>query len=98
MDTKLTLKLDKDAIERVKKYAAMKKVSVSSIVENHFNALTLGEESDTTNEIKISELAKKIAIDGIIGFVSSLQLQLILITKKKFKIYCVKNTVYEIIF
>ena len=66
MDTKLTLKLDKDAIERVKKYAAMKKISVSSIVENHFNSLTLVEKSDTTQEIKISELAKKIAIDGIV--------------------------------
>lgn len=66
MDTKLTLKLDKDAIERVKKYAAKQKISVSSIVENHFNALTLIEKSDESNEIKISELAKKIAIDGVV--------------------------------
>ena len=66
MDTKLTLKLDKDAIERVKKYAAKHKISVSSIVENHFNALTLIEKSDASTELKISELAKKIAIDGIV--------------------------------
>ena len=66
MDTKLTLKLDKNVIERAKIYAAKQKISVSSIVEKHLNALTLMEKSDENKEPKISDLVSKIAIDGVV--------------------------------
>ena len=41
MDTKLTLTLDHDVIERAKLYAKEKKRSLSDLVENYFRALTL---------------------------------------------------------
>ena len=57
MDTKLTLKLDKDVIEKAKEYAA-KKISVSFIVENYLKAITSMKKVEAENEIKVSELAK----------------------------------------
>ena len=60
MDTKLTLKLDKDVIEEAKKYAAKQKVSVSSIVENYLKAITL--QQSKTNKIEISDFVKSISI------------------------------------
>ncbi len=49
MDTKLTLKLDKDIIEAAKVYAKQKQQSLSSLVEQYFLFLT-------TNEKETSEL------------------------------------------
>lgn len=66
MDTKLTLKLDKEVIEKAKEYAAKQKVSVSSIVENYLKAITSMEKPKKSDGIKISELAKSIAIEGIV--------------------------------
>lgn len=40
MDTKLTLKLDRDVIERTKQYAGQKGVSLSEMVETYFTGLT----------------------------------------------------------
>lgn len=40
MDKKLTLKLDADIIERAKKYAKDRGVSVSRLVENHLSIIT----------------------------------------------------------
>jgi hypothetical protein len=40
MDTKLTLKLDTDTIERAKDYARAKKVSLSQLIENYLNFVT----------------------------------------------------------
>ena len=59
MDTKLTLKLDKDVIEKAKEYAAKQKISVSFIVENYLKAITSMKKVEAENEIKVSELAKK---------------------------------------
>lgn len=66
MDTKLTLKLDKDVIEKAKEYAAKQKISVSFIVENYLKAITSMKKVEAENEIKVSELAKKMSIDGIV--------------------------------
>ena len=51
MNTKLTLKLNKRAIERAKRYASKNKKSLSVIVENYFNLITDKENRD---EIEIS--------------------------------------------
>jgi hypothetical protein len=44
MDSKLTLKLDKEAIERAKLYAQHRGVSLSRVVESYFLGLTRDEE------------------------------------------------------
>jgi hypothetical protein len=44
MDTKLTLKLDKDVIEKAKIYARHRGVSLSRVVESYFLGLTRDEE------------------------------------------------------
>ena len=45
MEAKLTLKLNDNSIGRAKKYVAKKKTSLSSIVENFFDSLTLNNET-----------------------------------------------------
>lgn len=65
MDTKLTLKLDKDVIEKAKIYAAKQKYSLSFIVENYLKAITAEEKNETIEDIKISEFVKSIAIEGV---------------------------------
>lgn len=40
MDTKLTLRLDQEIIERAKKYASSKKQSLSRIIEIYLQSLT----------------------------------------------------------
>lgn len=61
MDIKLTLKLDKDVIEKAKRHAAKQKVSVSSIVENYFKAIT-STDNDDSDEVKISDFVKSISL------------------------------------
>ncbi len=51
MNTKLTLKLNKRAIERAKKYAQKNKQSLSVLVENYFNMIS---EKDSLNDLEIS--------------------------------------------
>jgi hypothetical protein len=43
MDSKLTLKLDKEVIEKAKHYAEQRGVSLSRVVEGYFLGLTRGE-------------------------------------------------------
>ena len=62
MDTKLTLKLDKNVIEKAKVYAAKQKISISFIVENYLNAITSTEKSEAKDEIIISEFVKSISV------------------------------------
>jgi len=61
MDTKLTLKLDQEIIERAKKYAADQKISLSRIIENYLNSLTSNESAK--NEIEISDFVKSLSTD-----------------------------------
>lgn len=49
MDTKLTLKLDKDVINRMKIYAKKKHKSLSKIVENYFIYLSETEYTAVNN-------------------------------------------------
>ena len=58
MDTKLTLKLDSDIIEKAKKYASNKKLSLSKIVEIYLQSLT--NDSDNLNH-EISPFVKSIS-------------------------------------
>ena len=46
METKLTLSLDKEVIEKAKKYAKAKKTSLSKVVENYFYYLTMATEKE----------------------------------------------------
>ncbi|MFC3415955.1 DUF6364 family protein [Algoriphagus hitonicola] len=50
MNTKLTLTLEKDVIEKAKEYAARQGQSLSSIVENYFKLLTLDRNQEPKNE------------------------------------------------
>ncbi|MCK4345242.1 MAG: hypothetical protein KAX05_08130 [Bacteroidales bacterium] len=43
MDTKLTIKLDRTIIEKAKKYAKSKNISLSRIIESYLNAITRDE-------------------------------------------------------
>ena len=61
MNTKLTLKLNKRAIERAKRYAKRNKQSLSGIVENYFEIIA---DKELSNDIEISPNVLELA--GII--------------------------------
>ncbi len=67
MDTKLTLKLNQEIIEKAKIYASQKKVSLSRIIENYLNSLTNDFKNDSSVEIspfvKSLSSGKKIPAD-----------------------------------
>lgn len=62
MDTKLTLKLDKEVIEKAKEYAAKQKISVSWLFENYIKAITSTNKNEEKEEIEISDFVKSISI------------------------------------
>lgn len=51
MDTKLTLKLNKEIIEKAKNYAAQNKTSLSKIIENYLNSFINQQESNLSIEL-----------------------------------------------
>lgn len=57
MDSKLTLKLNENVIERAKTYASNKKVSLSRLIENYLDSITR-EQSD---DFEISPFVKSIS-------------------------------------
>jgi hypothetical protein len=57
MDTKLTLKIDKQIINRAKKYALEHKTSLSQIVEDYFDIIVKPTESDS----ELTPLVKKLS-------------------------------------
>lgn len=57
MDTKLTLKLNENVIERAKTYASSKKVSLSRLVENYLDSITREQNDD----FEISPFVKSIS-------------------------------------
>lgn len=65
MEATLTLKLDKNVIEKAKIYAAEHKYSLSFMVENYLKAVTSMEKKETNEEIKISDFVRSIGIDGV---------------------------------
>lgn len=60
MDTKLTLRLDKNVIEKAKKYATRQQQSLSRIVEAYLRSLTEIDQSEK-EEVEISPFVKKIS-------------------------------------
>ena len=61
MDTKLTIKLDKNIIEKAKKYARRKNISLSKMIESYLNTITRESKPD----IEISPLVK--SLSGVIS-------------------------------
>lgn len=61
MDTKLTLKLNEDIIEKAKEYAKAKKTSLSDLIENYLQKLTNDKKSNKT----ITPLVK--SLSGVIN-------------------------------
>lgn len=57
MDTKLTVKLNKEVIERAKSYASMHKVSLSKMIESYLDSLTKPAPED----IEITPLVKNLS-------------------------------------
>ncbi len=56
MDSKLTLKLDANVIQRAKVYAKEQNISLSKLIENYLNALT----DSSSKKIKISPLVESL--------------------------------------
>jgi len=61
MDRKLTLKLDKEVIEKAKEYASRNKKSLSRIIESYLQSLTSSNLRDNSEEIKISSFVKELS-------------------------------------
>lgn len=61
MDTKLTLKLDKQVIEKAKEYAASHKRSLSRLIEAYLKSLVDTEMSADKDDIQISPFIKNMA-------------------------------------
>lgn len=60
METKLTLKLDKEVINQAKQYAESKKISLSKLIESYLLLLT----KETKNKEYISPLVE--SLSGVI--------------------------------
>lgn len=58
MDTKLTLKLDKQVIDKAKKYASSQKRSLSRLIESYLKTLIDTDNQRSQNDIKISSFVK----------------------------------------
>ncbi|MFC0343264.1 MULTISPECIES: DUF6364 family protein [Epilithonimonas] len=57
MDSKLTLKLNENVIERAKNYASKKKVSLSRLIENYLDSIT----REANDDFDISPFVKSIS-------------------------------------
>ena len=51
MDAKLTLKLEREVIDRAKRYARQRNQSLSRLIENLLRAIVTGEKKDADDEI-----------------------------------------------
>lgn len=58
MDAKLTLKLDKNVIEKAKEYASSNKRSLSRMIESYLKSLIDKENEHSENDIEISPFIK----------------------------------------
>lgn len=61
MDSKLTLKLDSQVIEKAKEYAASHEKSLSRVIESYLQSLVMQEDSLKLKEIQISPFVKSMA-------------------------------------
>ena len=69
MDTKLTLALDQDIIDRAKQYASQRNTSISKLVENFLARITVLNPQDEPAE-DISPLVKRLS--GVLALPSDL--------------------------
>lgn len=69
MDTKLTLALDQDIIDRAKQYASQRNTSISKLVENFLARITVLNPQDEPAE-DISPLVKRLS--GVLTLPSDL--------------------------
>ena len=58
MDTKLTLKFDKQVITRAKEYASSQKRSLSNLIESYLKSLVDTDNYQGRDDIKISPFVK----------------------------------------
>ena len=58
MDVKLTLKLNKEVIEKAKDYASSQKRSLSRLIESYLKSLTDTDNIPSQNDIEISPFVK----------------------------------------
>jgi type 1 glutamine amidotransferase len=66
MDTKLTLNINKNVVNKAKKYAKKQGRSLSDVVENYLKAITINEKID--EEAFLSKLSPEIReLVGIAG-------------------------------
>lgn len=59
MDTKLTIRLNSEVIERAKKYASEQKISLSKLVEAYLDTISKSK-SDQSDDIQITPLVKSL--------------------------------------
>lgn len=69
MDTKLTIRLDNDVIERAKSYARSQNISVSRMIESYLDSVTQIKSKD----IEITPLVK--SLSGVIKIDSDFNLK-----------------------
>lgn len=65
MNTKLTLKLNENSILKAKEYVAKNGLSLSKLVENFFDNISLNQEKGSPQEFSYSPLVNELA--GIIS-------------------------------
>jgi hypothetical protein len=61
METKITLKLNKNVIERARDYAQSHNRSLSGIIEAYLQSLTLQNDTSKEEEIEISPFVKSMS-------------------------------------
>lgn len=61
MDTKLTIKLDKNVIDRAKDYASSHRRSLSGLIESYLKSLVYQNNSNENEEIQISPFVKSLS-------------------------------------
>ena len=59
MDTKLTIRLDSEVIERAKKYASDQKISLSKLVETYLDTISKSK-SEESEDIELTPLVKSL--------------------------------------
>lgn len=83
MDAKLTIKLNKNVINKAKDYASIQKRSLSRIIESYLNSLVSHTNSVPEDEIQISEFIKSMS--------SGVQIPIDIDTKKEYSDYLSKK-------
>lgn len=58
MDTKLTIKLNKDVIDKAKEYASSQNRSLSRLIESYLKTLIYKENAQNDEKIEISPFVK----------------------------------------